>query len=75
MFAILCTSLHTVQLKGNLTPTHRQRVQHPRVILVQACGCLLEFSCVKQSLPVTIVQVFKNTHTCCMLSSILRMSE
>ena len=36
--------LHTVQLKGNLTPARGQWVQHPRVILVRACGCLLGYS-------------------------------
>ena len=32
-----------VQLKGNLMPTRKQRVKHPRVMLVWACGYLLGF--------------------------------
>ena len=33
----------TVQLKGNLMPSHGSRIQQARVILVQACGCPLGF--------------------------------
>ena len=52
-----------VQLKGNLTPTRGQQVQHPRVLLVPLIMSMQvplgDFSCVEQSLPVTSVGVLK----------------
>ena len=51
-----------VKLKGNLTPTHGQRVQHLRVILVPlVMGMRVPtgISCVKQSLPVVSAGVLK----------------
>ena len=42
--------IYMVQLNGNLTPVHRQRVQHPRVILCGMLHGMCYQGCVEESM-------------------------